>query len=172
MTSPDPGRERVHIESDDQLRAIASHMRHRILRVLRDGPATITQVAERLGIAKGSSNHHIKVLAKAGLVHVVETRKVGGVTEQYYAMTGKTIELPESGTGQHEVLMRHALVDVESAPPSDQKTVFLKHARLSPEAWEEFNERVKALLTELEGVSDPTQPAADLFVAFYRPKDV
>lgn len=147
-------------------------MRHRILRVLRDGPATITQVAERLGIAKGSSNHHIKVLAKAGLVHVVETRKIGGVTEQYYAMTGKTIELPETGAGQHEVLMRHALMDIESAPPSDQKNVFLKHARLSPQAWDQFNERLTALLTELNELSDPTQPAADLFVAFYRPKDV
>ena len=58
--------------------------------MLRDGPATITQIAERLGIAKGSSNHHVKILAKAGLVAVVETRKVGGVTEQYYAMTGRT----------------------------------------------------------------------------------
>ncbi|MBX7555461.1 helix-turn-helix domain-containing protein [Streptomyces sp. tea 10] len=147
-------------------------MRHRILRVLRDAPATITQVAERLGIAKGSSNHHIKVLAKADLVHVVETRKIGGVTEQYYAMTGKTIELPETGAGQHEVLMRHALTDIESAPPSDQKSVFLKHARLSPQAWDQFNERLTALLTELNELSDPTQPAADLFVAFYRPKDV
>ncbi|GAA2036967.1 hypothetical protein GCM10009839_42630 [Catenulispora yoronensis] len=164
--------DRVHIESDEQLRAIASHMRHRILRVLRDGPATITQVAERLGIAKGSSNHHIKILAKAGLVHVVETRKVGGATEQYYAMTGKTIELPQTGTGHHEVLMRHALMDVEAAPPSDQRTVGLKHARLSPAAWDEFNERVLALLQELNDLSDPTQPAADLFVAFYRPKDV
>jgi len=164
--------DRVHIQSDDQLRAIASHARHRILRVLRDGPATITQVAERLGIAKGSSNHHIKILAKAGLVHVVETRKVGGVTEQYYAMTGKTIELPETGTGQHEVLMRHALMDVESAPANGQKTVFLKHARLSPAQWEQFDERLKDLLTELNEMSDPAQPAADLFVAFYRPKDV
>jgi DNA-binding transcriptional ArsR family regulator len=174
VTSPqDSGdAERVQIHSDEQLRAIASHMRHRILRVLRDNPATITQIAERLGIAKGSSNHHVKVLAKAGLVRVVETRKVGGVTEQYYAMTGKTIELPETGTGQHEVLMRHALTDLESAPPSDQKTVFLKHARLSPQAWEQFNERVGQLLTELNDISDPTQPAADLFVAFYRPKDV
>ncbi|NUP52271.1 MAG: helix-turn-helix transcriptional regulator [Catenulispora sp.] len=162
----------IHVHSDDQLRAIASHMRHRILRVLRDGPATITQVAERLGIAKGSSNHHIKVLAKAGLVHVVQTRKVGGVTEQYYAMTGKTIELPETGAGQPEVLMRHALADIESAPPSDQRTVFLKHARLSPQAWEQFNERLAQLLTDLTEASDPAQPAADLFVAFYRPKDV
>lgn len=161
----------IHIQSDEQLRAIASHTRHRILRVLRDGPATITQIAERLGIAKGSSNHHVKVLAKAGLVAVVETRKVGGVTEQYYAMTGRTIELPETGAGQPETLMRHALADVEAAPPSDQKTVFLKHARLSPEAWDTFNERVMALVDELSRISDPSQPAADLFVAFYRPKE-
>lgn len=173
-TSEEPGRQadRVPVESDEQLRAVASHMRHRILRVLRDGPATITQVAARLGIAKGSSNHHIKVLAKAGLVRIVETRKVGGVTEHYYGMTGKTIELPETGTGQHELLMRHALTDLESAPRSDQKSVFLKHARLSPQAWDRFNERLVGLLTELDDLSDPTQPAADFFVAFYRPKDV
>lgn len=162
----------IEIQSDEQLRAVASHTRHRILRVLRDGPATITQLAERLGIAKGSSNHHVKILAKAGLVAVVEIRKVGGVTEQYYAMTGRRIELPEPAAGQPETLMRHALADIEAAPPNEQKTLFLKHARLSPEAWETFDERVRALIDELSAVSDPTQPAADLFVAFYRPKDV
>ncbi|MEY9889707.1 DNA-binding transcriptional ArsR family regulator [Catenulispora sp. MAP12-49] len=171
MTTDDPDSS-IHIQSDEQLRAIASHTRHRILRVLRDKPATITQIAERLGIAKGSSNHHVKILAKAGLVAVVETRKVGGVTEQYYAMTGRTIELPETGAGQPETLMRHALADVEAAPPNDQKLMFLKHARLSPEAWDEFSKRCSALVDELAAISDPAQPAADLFVAFYRPKDL
>lgn len=164
--------ESIHVQSDEQLRAVASHTRHRILRVLRDGPATITQIAERLGIAKGSSNHHVKILAKAGLIAVVETRKVGGVTEQYYAMTGRRIELPEPVAGQPETLMRHALADIEAAPPSDQKTVFLKHARLSPEAWDEFAKRFQVLMDDLTELSDPSQPAADLFVAFYRPKDV
>jgi len=162
----------IEIQSDEQLRAVASHTRHRILRVLRDGPATITQIAERLGIAKGSSNHHVKILAKAGLVAVVETRKVGGVTEQYYAMTGRRIELPEPVAGQPDTLMRNALADVEEAPPNEQKTVFLKHARLSPQAWDEFDKRVNGLIDELEQLTDPTQPAADLFVAFYRPKEV
>ena len=162
----------IYIQSDEQLRAIASHTRHRVLRVLRDGPATITQIAERLGIAKGSSNHHVKVLAKAGLVAVVETRKVGGVTEQYYAMTGRRIELPETGVGQPETLMRHALADVEEAPPSEQKSMTLKHTRLSPEAWEEFNQRLQALIDELPRTTDSLEPAADLFVAFYRPKEV
>jgi predicted ArsR family transcriptional regulator len=31
--------------------------------MLRDGPATATQIAERLGIAKGSSHYHVRVLA-------------------------------------------------------------------------------------------------------------
>ena len=172
MTPERPDPDSVHIQSDEQLRAVASHTRHRILRVLRDGPATITQIAERLGIAKGSSNHHVKILAKAGLVAVVETRKVGGVTEQYYAMTGRRIELPEPVAGQPDTLMRNALADVEEAPPNEQKTVFLKHARLSPEAWDEFDKRVNGLIDELNELTDPTQPAADLFVAFYRPKEV
>lgn len=166
-----PAADVIHIETDQQLHAVGSLARHRVLRVLRDGPATVTQIAERLDIAKGSSHYHVKVLAKAGLIHVVETRKVRGVVEQYYGMVAKAIALPEPGPGEPEHLMRHALADVEAAPPNEQKTVWLKHARLSPEAWAEFDARIAALMDELSRMSDPEQPAADFFVAFYRPRD-
>jgi len=142
-----------------------------VLRVLRDGPATITQIAERLGIAKGSSHYHVKVLAKAGLIHVVETRKVRGVAERYYGMAATAIALPESGPGEPEHLMRHALADLESAPAYGQKTVRLKHARLSPAVFGAFEARLNALIDELTELSDPDDAAADLFVAFYRPRD-
>jgi DNA-binding transcriptional ArsR family regulator len=159
------------VETDQQLHAVGSLARHRVLRVLRDGPATVTQIAERLGIAKGSSHYHVKVLAKAGLIHVVETRKVRGVEERYYGMAAAAIELPEPGPGQPEHLMRHALADLESAPASDQKTVGLKHARLSPAAFDAFEMRLHALIDELTELSDPQEAAADLFIAFYRPQD-
>lgn len=162
----------VRVQTDEQLRAMASHTRHRILRILRDGPATITQVADRMGIAKGSSNHHLKTLARAGLVHVVETRKVGSATEHYYAMVSNRVELPDSGGGQDETLMRHALIDIETAPPNAQKTVFLKHARLSAEVFDEFDQRLQDLVDEMGRRSDPAAPAADFFVAFYRPTEV
>ena len=126
------------VETDQQLHAVGSLARHHVLRVLRDGPATVTQIADRLGIAKGSSHYHVGVLAKAGLIHVVETRKVRGVEERYYAMAATAIELPESGPGEPEHLMRHALADLESAQANDQKTVRLKHARLSPAAFGAF----------------------------------
>jgi DNA-binding transcriptional ArsR family regulator len=170
VTSSEP-EDAFRVETDQQLHAVGSLARHRVLRVLRDGPATVTQIAERLGIAKGSSHYHVKVLAKAGLIHVVETRKVRGVVEQYYGMVAKAIALPDPGPGEPEHLMRHALADLESAPANDQKTVRLKHARLSPAAFDAFEERLHALIDELTGLSDPDEGAADLFVAFYRPQD-
>lgn len=159
------------METDRQLHAVGSLARHRVLRVLRDGPATVTQIAERLGIAKGSSHYHVGVLAKAGLIHVVETRKVRGVEERYYGMVAPTIELPDPAPGTPERLMRHALADLESAPASDQRSVNLKHARLSPAAFSAFEERLRALIDELTELSDPAEAAADLFIAFYRPQD-
>lgn len=171
MTASDQPENVFQVETDQQLHAVGSLARHRVLRVLRDGPATVTQIAERLGIAKGSSHYHVGVLAKAGLVHIVETRKVRGVEERYYAMTAPAISLPAPGPGEPEHLMRHALADLESAPPNDQKTVHLKHARLSPAAFGVFEARLHALIDELTELSDPEQAAADLFVAFYRPRD-
>jgi DNA-binding transcriptional ArsR family regulator len=172
VTTPKQPETVFRVETDQQLHAVGSLARHRVLRVLHDGPATVTQIADRLGIAKGSSHYHVGVLAKVGLIRVVETRKVRGVEERYYAMAATAIELPESGPGEPEHLMRHALADLESAPANDQKTVMLKHARLSPAAFGAFEARLHALIDELTELSDPQESAADLFVAFYRPQDL
>jgi DNA-binding transcriptional ArsR family regulator len=161
----------VRIETDQQLHAIGNLARHRVLRVLRDEPATVTQIAARLGIAKGSSNYHVKVLAKAGLIKVVDTRKVRGVTELYYGMAGRAIELPESGAGRPDILMRHALADVEAAPDGAEKEIRLQHLRLSQENFDLAVEKLAALHAELSALHDPRQPAADFFSALYRPQD-
>jgi DNA-binding transcriptional ArsR family regulator len=171
--APDPHEDEdvVLVETDQQLHAIGNLMRHRILRVLRDGPATVTQIAASLGIAKGSSNYHVKVLAKAGFIHVVDTRKVRGVTELYYGMPDKAIGLPDSGPGRPEHLMRLALADVEAAPLGAEKDMRLKHLRLSPADFETARAKLHALHAELTALDDPTQPAADFFYALYRPRD-
>ncbi|MET9134995.1 helix-turn-helix domain-containing protein [Streptomyces antibioticus] len=49
-------------------------------------PATITQSAEKVGLAKGSYSYHVRLLERAGLVKVVRTRKVRGVTERHVRM--------------------------------------------------------------------------------------
>jgi len=161
----------VHVETDQQLHALGNVTRHRILRVLRDGPATVTQIAARLGIAKGSSNYHVKVLAKAGFIHVVDTRKVRGVTELYYGVPDKAIGLPRGGPGQPQYLMRLALADVEAAPAEAEMDMRLKHLRLSPADFDAAVAKLHALHAELTALNDPAQPAADFFYTIYRPHD-
>lgn len=169
---PEPHEDVPQVETDQQLHAIGNLTRQRILRVLHDGPATITQIAARLGIAKGSSNYHVKVLAKAGFIHVVDSRKVRGVVEQYYAKPDKAIGLPRGGPGEHELLMRIALADVEAAPEGAEKDMRLKLLRLSPADFETARAKLHALHAELTALHDPTQPAADFFYALYRPQDL
>ena len=48
--------ETFHVTTDEQLRAVSNLVRHRIMAVLRFEPATITHIADRVGLAKGSSS--------------------------------------------------------------------------------------------------------------------
>ncbi|WP_328611851.1 helix-turn-helix domain-containing protein [Amycolatopsis sp. NBC_00345] len=171
MTGDDytPPDDAVHVRTTEQLRAVSNLVRHRVLAVLRDGPATITQVAERLDLAKGSSSYHVRVLERAGLIHVVRTRKVRGVVERYYAHVARRIVLPEAAPGQANVLMRHALADLETASADSPGLVRMQHTRIGEAQFAEFERRLGALLDELREARDPDEPAATAAVAFFRP---
>ncbi|MFD8687912.1 ArsR/SmtB family transcription factor [Streptomyces sp. NPDC059651] len=161
--------ETLHVTTDAQLRAVSNLTRHRIMAVLRFEPATITQIAARVGLAKGSSSYHVRLLERAGLVKVVRTRKVRGVTERYYAMAARTIELPDPGVGQPDVLMRHAVADLESAPVESERHVGMAHLRLTAEQFTELGARLQALAEEYRELSDPSLPDVSLAFALFRP---
>ncbi|MFF9570521.1 ArsR/SmtB family transcription factor [Streptomyces sp. NPDC014685] len=161
--------ETFHVTTDEQLRAVSNLTRHRIMAVLRFEPATITQIAERVGLAKGSSSYHVRLLERAGLVKVVRTRKVRGVTERYYAMAARSIVLPDPGEGGPDVLMRHAVADLEAAPAESERHVRMAHLRLTEEQFAELGERLQALADEYRKLSDPSLPDASLVFALFRP---
>lgn len=160
--------ETFHVTTGEQLRAVSNLTRHRIMAVLRFEPATITQIAERVGLAKGSSSYHVRLLERAGLVKVVRTRKVRGVTERYYAMAARTIALPDPGVGGPDVLVRNAVADLE-ASPVDERHVRMAHLRLTEEHYAELAARLQALADEYRELSDPSLPDASLFFALFRP---
>ncbi|MEC3979100.1 ArsR/SmtB family transcription factor [Amycolatopsis sp. H20-H5] len=164
-----PPDDAVHVTTAEQLRAVNSLVRHRILAVLRDGPATITQVAAKLELAKGSSSYHMRLLERAGLIRVVNTRKVRGVVERYYAHTARRIVLPEPAPGQRDVVLRHALDDLATAREDSPKLVRMQHTRISEDRFVEFTERLTALLDELRDERSSGGPEATLAVAFFRP---
>jgi DNA-binding transcriptional ArsR family regulator len=161
--------ETLHVTTDEQLRAVSNLTRHRIIALLRFEPATITQIAERAGLAKGSSSYHVRLLERAGLVKVVRTRKVRGVTERYYAVAARSIVLPDPGTGQPDVLMRQAVADLEAAPVEAERHVRMAHLRLTEEQFAELGSRLEALADEYQKLSDPSLPDASLAFALFRP---
>ncbi|MEV6581942.1 winged helix-turn-helix domain-containing protein [Streptomyces sp. NPDC051582] len=161
--------ESLHLTTDEQLRAVSNLTRHRIMAVLRFEPATITQIAERVGLAKGSSSYHVRLLERAGLVKVVRTRKVRGVTERYYAMAARALVLPDTGDGGPDVLMRHAVADLEAAPAEGERHVRMAHLRLTDEQFSELGARLAALADEYRQLSDPSLPDASLVFALFHP---
>jgi DNA-binding transcriptional ArsR family regulator len=166
---PDDLPETFHVTTDEHLRAVSNLTRHRIMAVLRFEPATITQIAARVGLAKGSSSYHVRLLERAGLVKVVRTRKVRGVTERYYAMAAQAIELPDPAPGQPDALMRHAVADLEAAPVDGARHVRMAHLRLTEGQFAELGARLQALADEYRELSDPSLPDVSLAFALFRP---
>src|SRR3954469_5094173 len=77
------------VRKPDQLKALADDLRSRIVILLREHARSTTELAERLGLPKGTVGHHLKVLESAGLIRVVRTRKVRALTEKYYGRTAR-----------------------------------------------------------------------------------
>ncbi len=62
-------------------KALADVSRLRLLRLLREGPATLSEAAERVGIARSTAHHHFAILRQSGLVTIVNGE--GGL---YYSL--------------------------------------------------------------------------------------
>lgn len=80
------------------LAALAAPDRLRIIRVLRDGPKNVTQVASRLRTSVVNVSHHLMVLRHAGLVR---NKKEGRFV--LYSLAPGVLQ-SESGPGSSEHL--------------------------------------------------------------------
>ncbi|WP_035841261.1 ArsR/SmtB family transcription factor [Kitasatospora azatica] len=87
--------EELDLSSPEQHKALAHPMRQRLLFALGGETGTISGLAAVFGVQKGTVAHHLKVLREAGLVEVVETRRVRGGTEQYYGRTARRMALAD-----------------------------------------------------------------------------
>jgi DNA-binding transcriptional ArsR family regulator len=91
-----------------KLAALASPDRLRIIRLLRDGPRNVGEVASGLGIPLVNASHHLNVLLDAGLVcnrkdgrHVVYSLPPGALQEgtdtEHFDLGCCRLEIPKPG---------------------------------------------------------------------------
>ena len=118
-------------------------MRLRIVAILRERAATTTELAEQVGLAKGTVAHHLKVLENAGLVKVVRTRRVRAMTESFYGRVAR-------------------LFVIKSTDDKPQLRV-----RLSPADLESFQRRVERLLRDFESAASAKGEEYELVATIY-----
>ena len=151
-------------------------MRARIVMLLRERAASTTELAEALGMAKGTVGHHLKVLERAGLIRVVATRRVRAVTEKYYGRvarlfvlkTDETAEDVVGGGALAAVMLRQAAEEIlpVSAEPT-RITAGLSHARLLPADARRLGLRVNRLFAAIQAADDPDGDPYGLAASLY-----
>lgn len=166
------------VDEPEQLRALGDELRTRLVMLLRERAASTTELAETLGMPKGTVSHHLKVLEKAGLVRVVRTRQVRAVTERFYGRTARLFvfksrdELPDTpGTSPVAAAgLRQAADEVATSTlDADSSTFAGVHVRVSPEDARRFVRRLERLIDDFRAAEAADGELHGLSVALYRP---
>lgn len=72
------------------LNALAEPNRLKIVELLREGPLTVGEIAERLGLGQPQASKHLRILHEAGLVevHPIANKRVYMLQPQPFAELG------------------------------------------------------------------------------------
>src|SRR3954452_2643944 len=92
MTATPPDYEltdRIALTEPGQIKALGHPLRNTILGLLHERAASVSELAVALARPKSTVAHHVKVLAEAGLVRVVRTRRVRAIEERFYGRTAR-----------------------------------------------------------------------------------
>ncbi|HEY6739872.1 MAG TPA: winged helix-turn-helix domain-containing protein [Actinopolymorphaceae bacterium] len=144
------------LTTPDQVRAISDPLRTTLLGLLHERAATVTELATAVGRPKSTVAHHVKVLADAGLVRVVRTRRVRAVEERFYGRTARMFyydlgERPDAATLPRDVNdFEVAARESADAYESGRLWSFIRHARIPDDRAQEFWQRVKLLVHEFD----------------------
>ncbi len=146
----------IELTTAEQVRAIGDPLRTTILGLLHERAATVTELAGAVGRPKSTVAHHVGVLARAGLLRVVRTRRVRAIEERYYGRTARMfyvglgrqadgVELP-SDFNDFEVAAKESAAAYELG----QLRAFIRHARMPEERAAEFWQRIEQVIHEFD----------------------
>lgn len=148
--------ETVELTTVEQVKAISDPLRTTILGLLHERAATVTELAEAVERPKSTVAHHVNVLADAGLLRVVRTRRVRAIEERFYGRTARMfyislgrraggVELPPD-FNDFEV----AASESASAYDAGQLRGLIRHARIPEERAAEFWDRIVQVVQEFD----------------------
>jgi DNA-binding transcriptional ArsR family regulator len=168
-------RDHLTIRGKEQLHAIGDPTRWRILGRLQIGPASIQELAQALGMAKGTIGHHVRVLEGAGLIRLAETKRVRGVVEKRYLRVARQFRLPETqdAAADPEIGMlpvRSALAEARpSTGKADPSMSLVVRARMPAARARRFADLINQIAAEFADGAPGTGETFGLVGAIYVP---
>lgn len=167
--SPDGPARTVTVNEPRQLAALGHPVRARILTALETTPVSAQRLAENLGMTHGKIGHHMKVLERAGLIDVVETRKVRALTEKIYGPAYDRIRLDLGGGAREiQVFLQQIAANVADVdqPLAAHRRFYTK--RVSRPAAAELAARLAAVADDIHDVpDDPSGSVVGVAVAVF-----
>ena len=148
---------RTHLEpTPAQIKAVASPLRLRILRLCNDREWTNKELADRLDRDPATVLHHVRLLVEAGLIEPVGVRQgESGAYEKPYRSTGLSWQLSferpaEDEEGEVAVLSAFRQELAEAGNDSVAELTRF-HLHLDVDGVASFSERLLALVNEYVG---------------------
>jgi DNA-binding transcriptional ArsR family regulator len=144
----------LEVTSPAQLRAMTDPLRTLILALLLERAATVSELAQAAGRPKSTVAHHVRVLADAGMLRVVRTRRVRAIEERFYGRTARTFKVGalEGAAAATPPLCNNdltvAAAESAKAYEADRLTSTLRYARIPAERATQFWERIEAVTQE------------------------
>ena len=140
----------IDADSPARLRALSDPLRQLLLDLVLERAMSVTELAARVQRPKGTVAHHVDLLADAGLLRVVRTRKVRAMEERFYGRTARTIKLPgQAHDGDLPFFAdARAIADMDAMAHEVPAAFTMRSVRIPAEVADEFCARVLQLALE------------------------
>src|SRR5918993_5453988 len=148
--------DRISLTTASQVKALGHPLRNIILGLLHERAATVAELAVAVDRPRSTVAHHVKVLAEAGLVRVVRTRRVRAIEERFYGRTARMFYVGVERSSEGDELppdfndFEVAARESAAAYGDGKLWGFIRHARISEAQASEFWERMTELVAEFD----------------------
>jgi hypothetical protein len=139
------------VSSPQAIKAMFHPLRGTLLELLLERAATVQELAAAVERPKSSIAYHVGLLASAGLLKVIRTRKVRGREERYYGRTARVFYVEGPGPERTESTPNYfeaIAAETEQAQRDDNLRAGKRYAWISDDDADEFWFRVIELVNE------------------------
>lgn len=86
----------VHILNTlEEIKTVSDPIRLKIIMTLGARPKTAQDLSDALGVSRSKIHYHLKILEQNGIIEVVDTELINGITQKYFLPVAKAF-IPNS----------------------------------------------------------------------------